>query len=205
MKKLAKLAICSASLLAFAGPANASTLIFIDRAAFDAATGGGLAFESFEQGFEASPSLTFPGLTVSETGRIEQVFNDGDGATDGDLAVNIQDNGDSLFTFTFLAPINSFGGDFTSFEDAAVVFSGGANGAFALTAFTPQFFGFVSDTPFTTVSFNASGDPVFGVDALSFGTAVPEPATWAMLLLGFFGIGGALRSVRRSQVALTYS
>lgn len=35
--------------------------------------------------------------------------------------------------------------------------------------------------------------------------AIPEPSTWAMLLLGFFGIGGVLRSARRSRVALTYS
>jgi hypothetical protein len=26
---------------------------------------------------------------------------------------------------------------------------------------------------------------------------VPEPATWAMLMIGFFGIGGVLRSPRR--------
>ncbi len=34
----------------------------------------------------------------------------------------------------------------------------------------------------------------FGVGGLS--TAVPEPATWAMMLLGFFGLGAALRSRR---------
>jgi hypothetical protein len=28
-------------------------------------------------------------------------------------------------------------------------------------------------------------------------TAVPEPATWALLLAGFFGLGGALRAQRR--------
>lgn len=30
--------------------------------------------------------------------------------------------------------------------------------------------------------------------------AVPEPSTWAMLLVGFFGIGGALRSSKRRQL-----
>jgi len=33
------------------------------------------------------------------------------------------------------------------------------------------------------------------------GGAVPEPAIWAMLLIGFFGIGGALRSSRRETSA----
>ena len=30
---------------------------------------------------------------------------------------------------------------------------------------------------------------------------VPEPATWAMLILGMFGLGGALRSRRRTLTA----
>jgi PEP-CTERM motif len=33
------------------------------------------------------------------------------------------------------------------------------------------------------------------------GVAVPEPATWAMMLLGFFGLGGALRA-RKAAAAL---
>jgi len=36
--------------------------------------------------------------------------------------------------------------------------------------------------------------------------AVPEPATWAMLMLGFFAIGGAMRSRQRKQsVRVAYS
>jgi hypothetical protein len=31
--------------------------------------------------------------------------------------------------------------------------------------------------------------------------AVPEPATWAMMLVGFFGIGGAMRHARRQAKA----
>ena len=35
---------------------------------------------------------------------------------------------------------------------------------------------------------------------------VPEPSTWAMLLVGFFGIGGALRSVkRREKLTVSYA
>jgi hypothetical protein len=33
-------------------------------------------------------------------------------------------------------------------------------------------------------------------------TAVPEPATWAMMLMGFGGLGGLLRSARRRQAML---
>jgi hypothetical protein len=38
---------------------------------------------------------------------------------------------------------------------------------------------------------------ISGVHGATFSAAVPEPATWAMLLLGFGGLGAALRSKRR--------
>ena len=40
-----------------------------------------------------------------------------------------------------------------------------------------------------------------GDGAISLG-AVPEPATWAMMLTGFFGLGAALRRSRRTGAAL---
>jgi hypothetical protein len=46
----------------------------------------------------------------------------------------------------------------------------------------------------------------FAVDTISFdvsgGPAVPEPATWALMLLGIGGIGAALRMGRRTTAAL---
>ena len=36
--------------------------------------------------------------------------------------------------------------------------------------------------------------------------AVPEPTTWAMMLLGFFFIGGTMRSAKRRQkVTVSYA
>jgi hypothetical protein len=51
----------------------------------------------------------------------------------------------------------------------------------------------------TTRSYNT---PAFFFDA-NLGGAVPEPATWAMLITGFGLVGGAMR--RRSKVAVTYA
>lgn len=61
---------------------------------------------------------------------------------------------------------------------------------------TPDFFFFqqsVSDGSYweaTSVSGTASAI-----------TSVPEPATWALMLIGFAGIGGLLRFGRRTTVA----
>lgn len=49
-----------------------------------------------------------------------------------------------------------------------------------------------------------SGQPAFEVDNVTFSAAVPEPATWAMMILGFGLVGASMRrrsSVRTSAVA----
>ena len=54
---------------------------------------------------------------------------------------------------------------------------------------------YVSQPGFSHVTFFDTGTP-----------GVPEPSTWAMLLVGFFGIGGALRSVkRREKLTVSYA
>ena len=60
------------------------------------------------------------------------------------------------------------------------------------------FFNFASDTAFNRVQLIQNGGGGFEFDNLTVGTqvisAAPEPATWAMLLLGFGLIGAALRT-----------
>jgi hypothetical protein len=61
------------------------------------------------------------------------------------------------------------------------------------------FIGLSSTTPFSTVSFDMTTAPFSRVDQIAIGpvqmldpvllSAVPEPSTWAMMLLGFAGIG----------------
>ncbi|MGH7012037.1 MAG: PEPxxWA-CTERM sorting domain-containing protein, partial [Caulobacteraceae bacterium] len=58
---------------------------------------------------------------------------------------------------------------------------------------------------FTGQDNQGTGDEYFGLDNIqvtgvpSVVGGVPEPATWAMLLFGFFGLGGLLRAQRRSD------
>jgi len=43
----------------------------------------------------------------------------------------------------------------------------------------------------------------FGVRLDTISSAVPEPATWAMLIVGFGLVGGTMRSTRRRQVSMS--
>jgi hypothetical protein len=55
----------------------------------------------------------------------------------------------------------------------------------------------VSSVTFSTESTNA-----FEFDGLAGSVAVPEPGTWALMILGFGGAGAALRSNRRRVAAI---
>lgn len=61
-------------------------------------------------------------------------------------------------------------------------------------------YGFTA-TGATTIGFfnGTTGDNYAGLDDVSL-TAVPEPATWAMMILGFFGMGSMVRR-RRAAIA----
>ena len=118
-------------------------------------------------------------------------------------------------TFTFGTPVAAFGIDIATIARG---FSGSSSGAFVLTVNgTPYtynysgstgfgFLGITTDTAFSslTITTSKNNDSLF--DNVRFGTlaagtpAVPEPATWAMMVAGFGLAGGALRR-RRAQVA----
>jgi choice-of-anchor C domain-containing protein len=59
---------------------------------------------------------------------------------------------------------------------------------------TPFTYSFVAGAPTTTLAFTSGTQTAFGpaLDAVSV-SAVPEPATWAMMLIGFAMIGGVMR------------
>lgn len=51
------------------------------------------------------------------------------------------------------------------------------------------------------------GNLIEAIDNIRFDLAgaVPEPSTWALLILGFAAVGGAMRSARRQRPLLSYS
>jgi hypothetical protein len=50
-----------------------------------------------------------------------------------------------------------------------------------------------------------SSRPAFEIDDVSFSGAVPEPATWAMMLLGLGIVGGAVRHRRKFEKSATFA
>jgi hypothetical protein len=114
---------------------------------------------------------------------------------------------------TFDAPTNSLGfwltgiqAEFTASIDVELL--DGSKETFSLpvnTAGGVQFWGVVSDIAFTKVLAVQTNNPgvadAFGLDNISYnGAVVPEPATWAMMIMGFGLVGFAARRRRATSV-----
>lgn len=68
----------------------------------------------------------------------------------------------------------------------------GTNGLFRVTG--------TAGEHFNSITFSSTGNS-FEVDNLAVSAGVPEPASWALMILGFGGAGAALRSQRRRSAA----
>lgn len=71
------------------------------------------------------------------------------------------------------------------------VFNFGTGGAFSVTL--------------TDVEFLTPGSATVKAKFKLLSNAVPEPATWAMMIIGFAAVGGALRTRAKRKVTLTYA
>jgi hypothetical protein len=68
--------------------------------------------------------------------------------------------------------------------------------SFAFAAFerdTIRVFLGTPDTWLNEIFDSATGDSLFSTEPLNFTAAVPEPASWAMLVIGFALVGGVMR------------
>ena len=118
-----------------------------------------------------------------------------------------------LYTLTFAYSHNLFGGLQSASANYSVAEVNGtvthSTGSNANLDWRTVNVNFVATSTNTTLKFaNTVGNANEGIflDRVSVMAAVPEPSTWALFLLGFFGVGGAMRSKKRKpSVAVSYA
>lgn len=189
-------------LLALPGTATAATTVYTSMPAFDVAAGPSLV-EDFED------ASLLPGLSITTT----------TGTISGGLFRDRLVPGVST-TFNFAGAQSAFGGIFDlspGGEGMGIIFTLGLLGG-GTEVITQQvanncvgcFFGIKSTNPFTSVTFKSGTQPgvaeTFNFNNLKIAAAVPEPATWAYMLIGFGFMGGVMRSAkRRKKITVAYA
>lgn len=201
--------------------ANAAIISYTDRTSFDAAAGATTIenFESFavESAFHTSP-LDVGDFSLSMTGSPRTDFNfiDIPPAQASETDVN-GTNGMRVLTsntvdlvFTFDSAITAFGADFMSLNDVINRTDVGVDGQtlsipIASSSGLPSFFGFTSDTAFTTVTFHGLVNDAYGVDNVTYTTTDESPVsttgTLALLGLGLAGLGISRRKSKTDKAA----
>jgi PEP-CTERM motif len=181
-----------------------ATLAFATPAAAQLVTNGGFETGDFT-GFTLSGNLGFTGVDadaassgnygayfgpVNSTGSISQTLSTTTGGT-YQISFDLSNDGGATTFYEVL-----FGG--------VSLFSATNAPAFNFTTFSTTS---VASSASTALTFNFRNDPSFfsldnvAVTAIAPVTgAVPEPATWAMMLIGFGGMGVSLRRRRATAV-----
>lgn len=126
------------------------------------------------------------------------------------------DRASGYFTIDFAAPISAFLGELNwatgTGGDASIEIYGLSGLLESLTlesngvnAVAPGFRGFSRATnDITSVRFNNEYIGVRNISTLS-AAAVPEPATWLMMILGFAAIGGTMRRRQRVTAQIRFA
>jgi len=222
MKKIALGAVLSGAMVALAGPASAAVTLNAVAAPANYSNP-----DSFTYTFDTRPGGLVGGKIVPnevpQNGNHAQPF----GGAGGYFSVGPSDGSPATFTLGPVSQITflwgSVDGDPIDYNvltllgthdpdngGAAYVFNGNdilhpadGNQGVGGTALVTLTFTGADRFNFTGLQFNASVN-AFEIDSMNV-TAVPEPATWAMMIGGFGLIGLSMRRRRRARVAVSYA
>jgi choice-of-anchor C domain-containing protein len=211
MKKILIAAVCAAAVSLGATASNAAVAIIngsfedgtFDPGAFStlglgstAITGwvvGGLGVDYIGTYWEAADGTRSVDLSGNDKGSISQMLN---GLTIG-----------QTYQVTFSLAGNPDGGSSTKVavasdggsQSSVYAFLQGGNTKSSM-GWTPQSFTFTATGESANLTFSASENDAYGPALDNVGiAAVPEPATWAMMILGFGVVGATVRGSRRRQ------
>ncbi len=225
--KLTSMVAAVALMAVSAGGAQAAVTTYTSSATFNAAIAGFTPtvedFSSGTAGQLIAPGGAFNGNTYTPTLTatldatiITNQFNSFSGLSLGcdqsNGAAQFCFDGDSV-TVTFAAPVFAVGAFFNVNANSGnfgltVGSDTASSGSASYDTSTFVFAGLVSDTSFTSAKFfsnsGGAGTASFNIPEIITGSkagAVPEPATWAMMLVGFGGLGAMLRRRRESLAA----
>jgi hypothetical protein len=208
--------------VAFAAPACATTFVSFENpslgtgsSAYAYASQPGGGFPSVPSGFAPIPGVTFSGASGIQANGSAWNFSS---APDGTQTAFVQDyNGTAGAITIALTGLTQNQRYFVNFEAAArnaglanpfiLSTSVGTIGSYSITgtAFGLYQTSFVAGGTSDFLTFTGSaapGDSSFALDAIT--VAVPEPATWALMITGFGLIGFAMRR-RRQDVRVRFA
>jgi hypothetical protein len=197
--------ICAAALLCAAAAAQAEITVYTSQADFLAAV--------HAPGVDTYDDLTVTpyGETLSRTAgtytydvsSVTGIW--GAGGPGGDYWLSNNQAMNPMVFSNFSGGVTAFGGNFFASDfngqyavgNLVLAASDGSVVTYSLTGpTTTNFLGFVSTTPLTAVALATDGGPGYWPTANNVVLAVPEPATYGMLLagLGFVGVMSRRRS-----------
>lgn len=190
--------VAAAVLLCMATGAEAQINVYTDQAAFLAAVGGyGVdTYDDLEVQLYESPFARTAGSYGYSVSAESGLYGAGSGG-DGWLTANIDNE---TITFSNFAPgIVGFGGYFFASDiNGAFVPNGtmqftatdGTTLSYTLSgATTTSFLGFVSSSPLTSVTLAPGGDYWATANDVTLAMPIPEPGSYAMMLLGLGALG----------------
>lgn len=209
---------------AMASPASAATLIDLDFDSAGVGTYSAVGSAVFGAGQNASDFPTGNALYFNGSSARTVTFNPVNLSSGGNISFDFR-IGSYNVSSAYFEGEDSFGEDVvfdysldgTTFTQLEQISSAGtASGTRNVDGWASYSYNFAANSGATNVQlrFSQSANSGIGYDqwavdnvlVTSMSAAVPEPATWAMMLLGFGSVAGALRSTKRRQkLAVRYA